>query len=31
MAALTVWKSPDADGADAAVDTLHSLEKQQFA
>ena len=30
MAALTVWKSPDADGADAAVDTLHSLEKQQL-
>ena len=30
MATLTVWKFPDADGADAAVDTLHSLEKQQL-
>ncbi len=30
MATLTVWKFPDADGADAAVDTLRSLEKQQL-
>ena len=30
MATLTVWKFPDADAADAAVDTLQSLQKQQL-
>ena len=30
MATLTVWKFPDANGADAAVETLRSLEKQQL-
>jgi uncharacterized membrane protein len=30
MATLTVWKFADADAADAAVDTLQSLEKQQL-
>jgi len=30
MATLTVWKFPTADGADSAVSTLQSLEKQQL-
>jgi uncharacterized membrane protein len=30
MATLTVWKFPTADGADNAVSTLQSLEKQQL-
>ncbi|MDD7942491.1 DUF1269 domain-containing protein [Actinomycetospora lutea] len=30
MATLTVWKFPTVDGADAAVSTLQSLEKQQL-
>jgi uncharacterized membrane protein len=30
MATLTVWKFADPDAADAAVDTLQSLEKQQL-
>ncbi|PVY97994.1 DUF1269 domain-containing protein [Actinomycetospora cinnamomea] len=30
MATLTVWKFPTADGADNAVTTLQSLEKQQL-
>lgn len=30
MATLTVWKFPDPDGADGAVETLKSLQKQQL-
>jgi uncharacterized membrane protein len=30
MATLTVWKFPTTDGADRAVSTLQSLEKQQL-
>lgn len=30
MATLTVWKFPDATGADRAVETLQSLQKQQL-
>ena len=30
MATLTVWKFPTAEGADSAVSTLQSLEKQQL-